>query len=126
MVEHHAKSPKQPTSASRQEKLPGRLGVDDKGNISWQWADDIELQADDTLGVVARMQALVDPALSLEDEELSANSPIQGNPKGLKKGYDPYDSGALGKQAWTKKKDLRELSKWIEMRKKLGQDTSKD
>ena len=44
-------------------------------------------------------------------------------PHGLTAGYNPYDSGTLSKQSWKKKKDLRELSKWIELRKKLGDKT---
>jgi len=47
---------------------------------------------------------------------------IQPNPGGLKKGYDPYDSGMLLKKQWKKKKDLRALSKWIEQKKKLDED----
>jgi hypothetical protein len=124
MAENHGKRSDKSPAASQQERSPGRLGVDDKGNVSWQWADDVELHADDTLGVVARFEALVDPSLKLAEEDHAGTTPAQSNPKGLKKGYNPYDSGALGKQDWKKKKDLRELSKWIEMRKKLGQDTS--
>ena len=44
----------------------------------------------------------------------------RSNPKGLKTGYNPYNSGALGKQSWKKNKDLRELSKWIELKKKTA------
>ena len=42
---------------------------------------------------------------------------IQQNQVGLKKGYDPYDSGQLVKKEWKKKKDLRKLSAWIKSRK---------
>ena len=42
---------------------------------------------------------------------------IQQNQLGLKKGYDPYDSGQLVKKEWKKKKDLRKLSDWIKSRK---------
>jgi hypothetical protein len=125
MVDNHGKRSDKSPAASQRGKSPGRLGVDDKGNVSWEWADDDALHADDTLGLVARFDALVDPTLKLAEEQTAGDTQqLQSNPKGLKKGYDPYDSGALGKQDWKKKKDLRELSKWIEMRKKLGQDTS--
>ena len=124
MAENHGKRSGKSSASSPQGTSPGRLGVDDKGNVGWEWADDDALHADDTLGGVARLEALVDPSLKLAEEEHAGNTPTQSNPKGLKKGYNPYDSGALGKQDWKKKKDLRELSKWIEMRKKLGQDTS--
>jgi hypothetical protein len=98
---------------------PGRLDVDDRGNVTWHWAQDEDLLADDTLGAAERMRALVDPKLNVVDED-NPLSPIQSNPKGLKSGYNPYNSGALGKQSWKKKKNLRELSKWIELRKKVG------
>lgn len=100
---------------------PGRLGMDDLGNITWEWSQDAELLADDTLGAAERMRALVDPTLKVQDDDDLSNGPIQSNPKGLKSGYNPYNSGALGKQSWKKKKNLKELSKWIELRKKVAQ-----
>lgn len=100
---------------------PGKLGVDDRGNVTWEWKDDEGLLADDTLGAAERVRALVDPRLKVQDDEGGTpDSPIQSNPKGLKVGYDPYSSGVLGKQSWKKTKDLRELSKWIELRKKTA------
>jgi hypothetical protein len=124
MVESHGKRSDKSPASSQREKSPGRLGVDDKGNVSWEWADDDELHEDNTLGLVARIDALVNPSLRLAEEDDAGSTTMTINAKGLKKGYNPYDSGALGKQEWKKKKDLRELSKWIEMRKKLGQDAS--
>jgi hypothetical protein len=97
---------------------PGRFGLDDRGNVTWQWADDANLHADGTLGVVERLRAL-DPGLDVAEEAPDPAAPVQRNPKGLKTGYDPYDSGALGKDSWKKKKDLRQLSKWIEIRRKM-------
>jgi hypothetical protein len=38
----------------------------------------------------------------------------------MKKGYNPYDSGKLGKQAGPRKKDLRKLSEWMKLRKQAG------
>ena len=96
---------------------PGRLEVDDRGNITWQWTDG-GLLADDTLGAAQRMQALVDPRLDVLDDA-DPLSPLTVNTKGLKSGYNPYNSGALGKSIWKKKKDLRRLSEWIGLRKKL-------
>jgi len=51
------------------------------------------------------------------------NNPVafQPNQLGLRKGYDPYDSGALVKKEWKKKKDLRKLSDWIKSRKPKGE-----
>ena len=98
---------------------PGRLDIDDRGNVTWQWSDDDDLNADDTLGAAERIRALVDPSLDVAEDPDDPKSPVQSNPKGLKTGYNPYNSGALGKQSWKKKKDLRQLSKWIELKKKM-------
>ncbi len=99
---------------------PGHLGVDDRGNVTWEWKDEGDLLADDTLGAAERVRALVDPGLDVADDDADPQNPLKVNPKALKTGYNPYNSGALGKQAWKKKKNLRELSKWIELRKKMA------
>ena len=103
---------------------PGRLEMDDRGNVTWHWSDDENLQADDTLGAAERIRALVSPDLDVQEEPDDPLSPVQNNTKGLKTGYNPYNSGALGKQSWKKKKNLKQLSQWIELRKKL--DGKKD
>jgi hypothetical protein len=54
------------------------------------------------------------------EEDPNPNEPIRINPKGLRVGYNPYESGLLKKKEWKPKKDLRQLSKWIEIRKKDG------
>jgi len=97
----------------------GQLGKDDRGNVTWQWADDEELLADDVLGETARMRALVDPTLQIKDDEANPDNPAQVNATGLKSGYNPYNSGALVKADWKKKKNLRELSNWIRLRKQV-------
>jgi hypothetical protein len=96
----------------------GRIERDDRGNMTWQWNDDRDLQADDTLGAAERIRALVDPSLDLKQDDDPRN-PLQNDNKGLKTGYNPYNSGPLGKQSWKKKKDLRKLSEWIELKKKI-------
>jgi len=97
----------------------GHLGVDDRGNVTWEWNEGApDLAADDEFGTAERVRALVDPRLQVKDDDDPLN-PIRSNPKGLKAGYNPYNSGTLGKQSWKRKKDLRELSKWIELRKKV-------
>jgi hypothetical protein len=97
----------------------GRLAEDDRGNVTWQWANKEVLQADDTAGAIERLRALVDPSLDVVDDGPTPHG-IE-NPVGLKTGYDPYESGALVKTGRQKKKktDLRELSKWIEAKRKL-------
>lgn len=122
MAENRGKPPgKAPREDLFTETGTGRVGKDDRGNMTWEWADDADLQADDTLGAAQRIRALVDPTLKVEDDDLSGNNPVKSNPKGLTKGYNPYNSGALGKAEWKKKKNLHELSKWIELRKKMQQ-----
>jgi hypothetical protein len=110
---------KKPLDSGKDADEPGRLDVNDRGNVTWKWADDDDLQADDTLGAAERLRALVDPGLDVKEEENDPLNPLSNNTKGLKSGYNPYNSGALGKQSWKKKKDLRQLSKWIELKKKM-------
>ena len=110
---------KPPAAPKADSNEPGRLELDDRGNVTWHWSDEKDLTADDTLGAAERIRALVAPGLDVQEEPEDPLSPVQNNTKGLKTGYNPYNSGALGKQSWKKKKDLRQLSKWIELRKKL-------
>jgi hypothetical protein len=110
-------SGQRPDDANTPDQDPGRLAEDDRGNITWQWANNVALQADDTLGGIERMRALVDPRLDVVDDE-TPNS-LRDNTKGLKTGYNPYDSGKLGKVERKKKKSLAELSKWIEAKRKV-------
>jgi hypothetical protein len=56
---------------------------------------------------------------TVEDDGLS-NSSYRGNEKGLTRGYNPYNSGNLYKKTHKKKRNMRELSKWIELKKKLA------
>jgi len=101
---------------------PGRPGVDDRGNVTWEWASEVDQLADDPPGNAERVQALVDLAMKVQDEfEDPLHALAPGRPKGLKSGYDPYDSGELGKQGYRKKKNLKELSKWIALRKRMAE-----
>jgi hypothetical protein len=120
-----AEKPRGKPPADKDRKESGRLGEDDRGNISWQWAEDNEdLLADDELGKLERMRALQDPHLELADEPDKPNAPAKANPRGLKDGYNPYNSGQLGKAEWKKKRDLRQLSEWIELKKKMEKKDS--
>jgi hypothetical protein len=66
------------------------------------------------------VRALVDPSLDVvEDQDADPRNLLRTSTKALKSGYNPYNSGALGKNQWKKKKNLKELSKWIELRKKM-------
>lgn len=101
---------------------PGRIKFDERGNAIYAWNED-QLSLEGEEGARARSKALEHPGLSMVEDEPVGDAPIRNNTKGLKLGYNPYESGLLpDKQAQTPKKktDLRELSKWIEMKKRVG------
>lgn len=100
---------------------PGRIAFDERGNAVYEWRDD-RLSEDGEAGEQARHQALDHPGLSMVEDDPDGNAPIQNNPKGLRLGYNPYESGLLPKKRAARKRDLRELSKWIEMKKRLAKD----
>jgi hypothetical protein len=97
----------------------GQLVTDDLGNITWEWKNEGDLLADDELGDAERIRALVDPSLQVEVED-GPPSPTGINATGLRTGYNPYNSGALHKEGYKKTKNLKELSKWIELRKNMA------
>jgi hypothetical protein len=89
----------------------GRIEFDELGNAIW-----VPVSGHSSDEVMRRL--LDDPALAFStDHWPGTEKRIQQNQLGLKKGYDPYDSGALVKKEWKKKKDLRKLSDWIRSRK---------
>lgn len=99
---------------------PGRIAFDERGNAIYAWNED-QLSLEGEEGERARRKALDNPGLAMVEDEPVPNAPIKNNAKGLKLGYNPYESGLLSeKQQEPKKKtDLRELSKWIEMKKRV-------
>jgi hypothetical protein len=103
---------------TQQQDKAGTVGFDERGNAVYQWSTDTLAEDSDT-GERMRNKALDYHGLSLVDDEPPKNAPIQQNPKGLRVGYNPYESGMLAKKAVRKKKDLRELSKWVDMKRKL-------
>jgi hypothetical protein len=109
------------------DSVPGQLARDDRGNINWQWSDDPAFQADDTAGATARIRALTPKSMQLEDEETAtlkgAPTPVRRSPKA---GYNPYESGEPSKKSRKKKRDLRELSKWVELKKKMSKRSDED
>ena len=98
---------------------PGHIAFDDRGNAIYEW-NRPDLAQEGEEAERARRRALTYANLSLVEEEPPPNAPIRNNTKGLRLGYNPYESGLLPKKAASKKRDLRELSKWIEQKKKLG------
>ena len=107
--------------------VPGQLTRDDRGNISWEWSEDPELNADGVLGTTARIHALAPKGLTLEEEYDASLGrepiPVRKSPKG---GYDPYDNGEPKKNSWKKKRDLRQLSAWLALKKRLRDRGGKD
>ncbi len=99
---------------------PGHIGFDDRGNAIYEW--DGSLTDEGEAGDLARNRALAHPGLSIVEEESPANAPIRSNPKGLRNGYNPYESGLLARKGKPKKRDLRQLSKWMEAKKNAKAD----
>ena len=111
------------TEKTQQQDKAGKVGFDDRGNAVFEWSTDT-LAQDGESADRARSKALSYHGLSLVDDEPPKNAPIQQNPKGLRVGYNPYESGMLAKKDNKKKKtDLRELSKWVEQKRKLQKKT---
>lgn len=106
-------------------EAPGTITHDERGNAQFEWQGE-RLNEDTELGDKLRKRALTHHGLSIVEEEPPANAPIRQNPKGLRVGYNPYESGMLTKKERKPKRDLRELSKWIETKKKLDQKASDD
>jgi len=122
-----APAPANETKLEQTDSVPGQLARDDRGNINWQWSDDPELHADDTAGATARIRALTPKSLQLEDDDTAALTgapiPVRRAPKA---GYNPYESGEPSKKSWKKKLDLRELSKWVRLKKKMSKRSDED
>jgi hypothetical protein len=103
------------------EKSTGRVKFDDRGNAIWEWQVETGAFAEEVS--TARLHKLEHPALSLADDSPSPVDAVRANPTGTKKGYDPYDSGKLGKTAAApRKKDLRRLSEWLKLKKQHEQN----
>ena len=110
---------------SRPEKAPGQIAFDDRGNAVYSWSEHLTEDGEDSER--ARRNALDHPGLSMLDEEPPHNAPIRNNRNGARIGYNPYESGLLARKAApNRKRDLRELSKWLEMKRKLGERPPED
>ena len=100
-------------------KGTGRVHFDDRGNAVWEWS--LATGAFGREVSSERLQKLEHPALSLADDAPTPFETVRANPLGTKKGYDPYDSGKLGKApAPPRKKDLRKLSEFLKLKKQAA------
>jgi hypothetical protein len=113
-----------PSDATGEAKTTGRVQFDDKGNAIWEWS--IATGAFGREVSTERLQRLEHPALSLADDAPTPFETVRPNPLGAKKGYDPYDSGKLGKRPAPAKKDLRKLSEFLKLKKQAAQNKDDD
>jgi hypothetical protein len=104
-----------PSSKEAGDKSTGRVKFDERGNAVWEWQ--VETGAFGVEVSTQRLQKLEHPALSIADDAPTPFETVRANPLGTKKGYDPYDSGRLGKKPPPAKKDLRKLSEWLKLKK---------
>jgi hypothetical protein len=111
-----ASEPNLPSSKNETgDKSTGRVKFDERGNAVWEWQ--VTTGAFGVEVSTQRLQKLEHPALSIAEDAPTPFETVRANPLGTKKGYDPYDSGRLGKKPPPAKKDLRKLSEWLKLKK---------
>jgi hypothetical protein len=100
-------------------KSTGRVQFDDRGNAVWEWSLATGAFGRDVS--TERLQTLEHPALSIAADTPTPLDIVRANPLGTKNGYNPYDSGKLGKApAPPRKKDLRRLSEFLKLKKQAA------
>ena len=108
---------------SPRREQPGKLAFDDRGNAQYAWQDDRMMEEGGDADM-RRLRALsVANLVLVDDEPPPEGKKVSMNKRGVRQGYNPYDSGMLKKDKFKRPKDLRALSKWIEMQNKpVAQD----
>jgi hypothetical protein len=100
-------------------KQSGRVQFDERGNAIWEWS--VATGAFGREVSTERLQKLENPGLSLAEDAPTPSQRVKSNPTGTLKGYNPYDSGKLGRGPEVpKKKDLRKLSDWLKLKKQAA------
>jgi len=89
----------------------GRVAHDDRGNAVWKWSRDLEV-------LPFQFDA---SKLTVAEDAPSPVGNVTVNKAAVKSGYNPYESGLILKKR-AKKRDLKELSRWIEARKRAAED----
>jgi len=96
----------------------GRVQFDERGNAVWEWS--VATGAFGREVSTQRLQKLENPGLSLAEDAPTPLGLVKPNPHGTVKGYNPYDSGRLGKAEPPRKKDLKRLSEWLQLKKQAA------
>ncbi len=125
MSANKSKSPPKPGVRDTVDEAPeladnisGRVKFDDRGNAVWEWS--VATGAFGREVSTERLKRLENPALSIAEDAPTPFDIARPNPLGTVKGYDPYDSGKLGKAAAARKKDLRRLSEFLKLKKQFA------
>jgi hypothetical protein len=115
-----ADGPASPSAPDRQadDQTTGRVKFDERGNAVWEWS--VATGAFGREVSTERLQKLEHPALTIAEDSPTPFDTVRPNPLGTKKGYDPYDSGKLGKPPAPIKKDLRKLSEFLRLKKQAA------
>src|ERR1700678_4245516 len=105
-----------PADGEKDGKRTDRVKFDDRGNAVWEWS--VATGAFGREVSTDRMKKLENDALSLAEDAPTPFDGVKPNPLGVVKGYNPYDSGKLGKTQQTPQKtDLRKLGDWLKLKK---------
>ena len=112
--------PKRPVSRNE----TGRVNFDERGNAVWEWS--VSTGAFGREVSTQRLKKLENPGLSLAEDAPTPVDRVRPNPQGTVKGYNPYESGQLGKKEPPRKKDLKRLGEWLALQKQAANNKDDD
>ena len=105
-------------AAVRAQNDSARVQFKNRGVDESAWRSESSDPADpDTMRL--RQLKLYNPALAIAEEAPISGGKIPVNREGIKKGYNPYDSGRLEKAKTTRRRNLRRLAEWLKLRKQV-------